>query len=100
MAKRISLFTNKALLTVLPALHSLPWAYDSQASDYHLNISFFSEALTDLVDGAAGPLAVNGRRGQAVVTYRRLVGQMGWCCPASCHWTTTQVDIHFGQAVA
>lgn len=44
MAKRISLSTNKALLTVLPALHSLPWAYDSQPSDYHLNISFFQRA--------------------------------------------------------
>lgn len=44
MAKRISLSTNKALLTVLPALHSLPWAYDSQASDYHLNIFLFWSA--------------------------------------------------------
>lgn len=43
MAKRISLSTNKTLLTVLPALHSLPWAYDSRPSDYHLNISFFEE---------------------------------------------------------
>jgi len=57
MAKRISLSTNNALLTVLPALHSLPWAYDSGASDYHLNISFFPQALADLVEGAVGPPA-------------------------------------------
>lgn len=43
MAKRISPSTNKTLLTVLPALHSLPWAYDSRPSDYHLNISFFEQ---------------------------------------------------------
>lgn len=44
MAKRIFLSTTKALLTVLPALHSLPWAYDSRPSDYHLNISFLRRA--------------------------------------------------------
>ena len=61
MAKRISPSTNKALLTVLPALHSLPWAYDSQPSDYHLNISFFFlEDLKDVALGAAGPRAFQG----------------------------------------
>lgn len=91
MAKRISLSTNKALLTVLPALHSLPWAYDSQPSDYHLNISF-SEALADIVLGASGPPAFHAWGGQAVVADRRPVGQVGCCPVTTCHRTTTQVD--------
>lgn len=92
MAKRISLFTNKALLTVLPALHSLPWAYDSQPSDYHLNISF-SQALADVVLCAAGPPAFHARVGRAVVVHPRPVGQVGRCSVAACHRTTTQVDV-------
>lgn len=41
--KGICLFTNKARLTVSAALHSLPWAYDSRPSDYHLNVSFLDK---------------------------------------------------------
>lgn len=90
MAKRISLSTTKALLTVLPALHSLPWAYDSRPSDYHLNISFSSPPhprkkikkgkLADLLLGAAGPPAIHGgEERRAVVSHRRLVGQVAPC---------------------
>lgn len=48
----ISFCTNKTQLTVLPALHSLPKAYDSRLRDYRLTVS-----LNGIVTAmAAGPV--------------------------------------------
>lgn len=48
----ISFCTNKTQLTVLPALHSLPKAYDSRLCDYRLTVS-----LNGIVTAmAAGPV--------------------------------------------
>lgn len=51
--------------------------------------------LADVVLGAAGPPAIHGLGGPAVLTHRRPVGQAGRCCPIARHWTTTQVDMQY-----
>lgn len=94
MAERISLSTNKALLTVLPALHSLPWAYDSRPSDYHLNISFLQGAgrCSWRCCWASSSLRARSR---AVVAHRRPVGHVRRCCP-----TNPSRDNHPGRWAA
>lgn len=91
MAKRIFLSTTKALLTVLPALHSLPWAYDSRPSDYHLNISFLRRAgrLTFRCCRASGYSRVRKPGCRHPSQACRSSGPGAF---VACHRSTTQVD--------
>lgn len=99
MAKRIFLFTTKALLTVLLALHSLPWAYDSRPSDYHLNISFppnpekKKEKLADLLFRRCRASGYSPGRGKAGCRQpSQACRSIGGVLSGACHRSATQVD--------